>query len=126
MGGPATKYTFDGIGGASATIVLAALALNPSTAWMAGPWIRPITNFLLTGIFSALASVGLVILNVGAAAVEELIDEHNFDGTEATAQKLVDAIRQKGQTITPEQAKAIDDPVIAAFRKFASFARQST
>ena len=91
---------------------------------MAGPWIRPISNFLLTGIFSALASVGLVILNVGAAAVENLIDQHNFDGSFDTAEKLVDSIRQTGKAITPEQAKAIDDPVIAAFRKFASFARQ--
>lgn len=123
MDGPAGKHDLSGIGGATATIVLAALAANPSTAVLATGFLGTIIKFLLTKLFTILASVGLVVLNVGAARVETLIDQHNFDGSFETAEKLIGAIRQTGRDLTPAEVRAIDGPVIDAFRKWASFAR---
>lgn len=124
MSGPATKYSFDGIGGASALIVIAALAANPSTSFLATGFIGKIVTWLLTKLFSMMASVGLVILNVGAEKVEGLVSKAEFDGSFEAAEKLLNAARDAHQQLTPAQIKAIDDPVIKSFRKFASFARQ--
>lgn len=123
MDGPAGKYSFDGIGAASATIAMAAFATNPATAFLAVGFVGKIVSFVLTKVFSMLASVGLVLLNVGAERIGTIIDQHNFDGSFDTAEKLIDSIRKTGRDLTPEEVKAIDDPVIGAFRKWASFAR---
>lgn len=124
MAGPATKYSFDGIGGASASLVLGALAANPSTLWLTTGFIGSVVRWCLTRLFSMLASTGLVILNVGAERIQGLIEQHDFDNSFDSAEKLLAAARDAHQTLSPEQIKAIDDPVIRSFRKFASFARQ--
>jgi hypothetical protein len=122
--GPANKYSFNGIGAASAKLVLAALAANPGTAFLATGILGTISSKILTKLFSMLASVGLVILNIGAAKVEVIIDSNNFDNSWDSAEKLIGAIRNTGRELTKEEEKAIDDKVIESFRKFASFARQ--
>jgi hypothetical protein len=124
MAGPATKYRFNGIGGASATAVLALLAANPSTTWLATGFVGKVVGALLSYAFSMAASVGLVLLNVGAERVETMIDQHAFDGSFDSAEKLLDAARAAHHDLTPAEIKAIDDPVIGAFRKWGSFARQ--
>lgn len=124
MSGPATKYDFSGIGAAEATLLLAALAANPSTTWLTTGIVGAFMKWLLTCIFSMGASVGLVLLNVGAEKVEGMVDQHGFDGSFDSAEKILAAARDAHQTLTPAQIKAIDDPVIASFRKFGSFARQ--
>ena len=83
-----------------------------------------IIQWVLTKSFSMLASLGLVILNVGAARVETLVDGKNFDGAYDSAEEFIAAIRATGRDMTPEEIKKIDDPVIVAFRKWASFARK--
>jgi len=122
MAGPATKYNFDGIGAASASLVIAALATSGNT-WAVAGVSGTIFKWLLTEVFSAAASVGLVLMNVGAEKVEIIIDQNAFDGSWDSAEKLIDAARQAHQDLTPAQIAAIDAPVIGAFRKFASFAR---
>ncbi len=118
------KHKLMGIGAASASMVLAALLSNPSTIWLASGIIGKIVNWLLTMGFSMLASAGLVVLNVGAARIETLIDGKNFDGAWESAEEFIAAIRATGREMTPEEIKKIDDQVIIAFRKFASFARK--
>lgn len=105
-------------------MVIAALAANPGTLFLTTGISGKIVMFILTKIFSGLASIGLVILNLGAAKVETLVDGKNFDGAWDSAEELIAAIRNTGRDMTPEEIKKIDDPVIAAFRKWASFARQ--
>jgi hypothetical protein len=124
VAGPATKYSFSGLGDASATIVLGLLAANPSTTWLATGFVGKVVNVLLSYAFSMAASVGLVLLNVGAERVETMIDQHAFDGSFDSAEKLLEAARQTGHVLTPAEIAAIDGPVIDAFRKFGSFARQ--
>lgn len=124
MGGPLQKYDFSGIGSASAVMVLTALAANPGTAFLTTGLSGKIVAWILTKFFSSLASMGLVVLNIGASRVETLVDGKRFDGSWDTAEELIAAIRSSGREMTPEEVKAIDDPVIAAFRKWASFARK--
>lgn len=121
---PLRKHKFKGIGAASASAVLAALASNPGTAWFVAGIPGKIVMWILTQAFSMLASLGLVILNVGAAKMETLVDGKNFDGSWDSAEEFIAAIRNSGRELTPEEVKKIDDPVIATFRKFAGFARK--
>lgn len=124
MAGPATKYDFSGIGAAEAKLLLAALLANPSTSWLATGLVGTFMQWLLTRVFSMGASVGLVLLNLGAEKVEGMVDQHNFDGSFDSAEKILEAARDAHQTLTPAQIQAIDAPVINSFRKWASFARQ--
>lgn len=105
-------------------MVLAALLSNPGTVFLTTGILGKIVTWALTEFFSMLASLGLVMLNVGAAKVETLIDGKNFDGSWDTAEEFIAAIRSTGREMTPEEIAAIDGPVIVAFRKFASFARK--
>lgn len=124
MAGPLGKHKLEGLGAASAAMVIAALSSSPGTAWMVAGIPGKIIQWVLTKSFSMLASLGLVILNVGAARVETLIDGKNFDGAYDSAEEFIAAIRATGRDMTPEEIKKIDDPVIVAFRKWASFARK--
>lgn len=118
-----SKYKFDGIGAASASTVMAALLATPSMAWITAGLGGQIVFWILSKFFSAIASAGVVILNVGAMKVESAIDKAAYDGSLESAQKLLDAIRAEHRAITPAETKAIDDPVIAALRKFGRFGR---
>lgn len=120
---PLKKHKLDGIGAASASTVFAALMSNPGLAGLTRGFWGKIIFYFLTKIFSSLASLGLVLLNVGAAKIETLIDGKNFDGAWDSADEFIKAIRDSGREMTPEEIKKIDDPVIIAFRKFAGFAR---
>lgn len=124
MGGPLTKHKFSGIGAASTSAVFVALASNPATAFLTVGIPGKILSWILIKFFSALASCGLVLLNVGAARIETLVDGKNFDGAWDSAEEFIAAIRNTGRELTPAEIKKIDDPVIAAFRKWASFARK--
>lgn len=65
-------------------------------------------------------------MNVGAEKFSAVIDRINFDGSLESAEKLIEEIRRTGKDLTPEEAKAIDDGVIIAFRKFAKIGRRKT
>lgn len=107
-------------------MVLAALLANPSLAWLATGFVGKVVMWGLTHLFSMMASLGLVILNVGAARVQTLIDGKNFDGAYDSAEEFIAAIRASGRELTPEEIKKIDEPVIEAFRKWAGFAAGKT
>lgn len=64
-------------------------------------------------------------MNVGAEKISAAIDHSNFDGSLDSAQKLISEIRNTGKDLTPEEIKAIDDPVIEAFKKFATIGRRT-
>ena len=80
--------------------------------------------YLLTQLFSALASLGLVLLNVGAERIITAVDKYGFDGSFETAEKLIEEIRKTGRDLAPEEIKTIDEEVIKQFRKFAKLGRK--
>lgn len=119
----AEKHKLDGIGGASAAAIMAALLANPGTSFLAAGFLGKILYPVLTYVFSALASMGLVLLNLGAENVLGAIEKSNFDGSFESAERLINQIRSTGRELTPEEVKKIDDNVIEQFRKFAKMTR---
>lgn len=93
------------------------LAASP-LAWLTTGLVGKITFWFLTKFTEWLASNGLIILNIGVANVQTLIEKSAFDKTFEEAFK---AIHGNPDRLTEEQKKSIDDKVISAFRKFASF-----
>ena len=119
-----SKYLrFAKIGEASASIVLAALSANPAFAALTTGLTGKIVFFVFKIIFMFLASLGLIVLNVGAATIQTIVDKTDYNGTWDEAERIIDQIRNSGRELTPEEVKAIDGPVIAAFRKFGRFGR---
>ncbi len=114
---------FTGIGEASASMVLAALAVNPSTTVLTTGILGKFTFLVFKILFTFLASLGLIVMNVGAAKLETVLDQHSFDGSFEEAEKLIKKIRDSGKEISESDAAYIDAPVIAAFRKFANFGK---
>jgi hypothetical protein len=114
----ATKYEFDGIGKAGAMATFAALALNPATLPLTQGFWGKILFYALTWFYARLASVGLVVLNIGIANVETLLQEKEFNGSFDEAFQI---INQKGGKLTEAEKASIDAKVIAAFRKFGVF-----
>lgn len=120
---PATKHKFDGIGEAGAAIILAGLAANAGTVWLTVGFIGKTVWFLVKLMCMGLASIGLVVLNVGAEKIETIMAENKFDGSWDSAKKLIDEIHRQGRELTDEEKKRIDDPVKDAFRRFGRFGR---
>lgn len=116
-------FKFMGIGEASAAAVMAVLRTSPAFLPFTVGIQGKILFFILKLLFSWLASLGLIVLNVGAAKIETVMSEITFDGSIESAEKAIKAIRDSGRELTPEEIKAIDEPVIDALRKFASFGR---
>lgn len=104
-------------------MVLAALAGNPSTLWMTVGIPGTVIRWILTQLFSGVASAGLVLMNVGAMKVESVLDKAAWDGSIESAMKILEDIRTQHRDVTPEEAKKIDDEVIKALRKFGRFGR---
>lgn len=119
------KHDLSGIGAASAAVIMAILATNPSTVFLTVGIPGKIVFWILEKIFTRLASSGLVILNVGAEKISVVIDKVKFDGSIESAEKLIAEIRKTGRELTPEEIKAIDDDVIIVFRKFAKIGRRA-
>ncbi len=117
---PVLKYKFDGIGKAGALATFAALAANPNTIAFTQGILGKIIFWFLTKLYSGLASLGLVVLNLGVAKVELLIDQKEFDGSFDDAFRI---INEKGGKLTDKEKAQIDAKVIAAFRKFGPFSR---
>lgn len=117
------RYKFEGIGEASAAIILAGLAANPGTAFLTKSILGKIIFFIAKLLCMYLASLGLIIMNVGAAKLETIIRENKFDDVWNDSEKLIELIRSTGRELTEDEIKQIDGPVIDVFRKFASFGR---
>lgn len=120
----AEKHKLDGIGGASAAAVFAALSSSPYTAWMTAGIQGKLFFWFFENVFAWMASVGLVMLNVGAENLLAVIDKANFDNSLEAADRLIAEIRKTGRDLTPQEIKEIDDKVIVQFRKFAKIARR--
>ena len=120
----AEKFKLEGIGNASAASILAALATNPSTSFLAAGISAKILFWIISKIFSGLASMGIVILNVGAEKLAVALDKVNFDGSLESAEQFIEEIRKTGRELTPEEIKKIDDSVIEQLRKFAKITRK--
>ncbi len=116
------KYEFEGIGAVSATAAMVALAGSPLKALVAGPLGR-IVFFALKLFFMAAASKGLILVNVGIADVRTIMEQGGFDGSWSAAEKAIKKIKDQGRELTSAEIKAIDQPVIDAFRKFATFGK---
>lgn len=119
----ADKHDLGGIGGTSAALVMAALASNPGTTFLTAGILGKIVYWFLSSLFTKLASMGLVLLNVGTEKLLTALYKSNFDGSFESAEKLIAEIRGTGRELTPEETKKIDDDVINQFRKFAKMTR---
>lgn len=122
--GPMDKHKLEGIGAMSAAMLFAILSASSGLSWLTLGCPGKALFWILTKLFSGMASLGLVILNVGAAKVKTIIDGNGMDGAWDNAEKLIDAIRSTGRELTEDEIGTIDAPVIVAFRKWASFARR--
>jgi len=119
---PVTKYKYEGIGETFAALVLAGVA-GTQFAWLTAGVLGKVFWFSSKLVGMGLASIGLVVLNVGAAKIETIMAESNFDGSWESAQRLISDIRKEGRELTDEEKKRIDGPVKDAFRRFARFGR---
>jgi hypothetical protein len=117
------KHKFDGIGQTAASIIMAGLAANPSTAILASGFLGKVMFIIFKYICMMLANLGLIVMNVGAEKLETIVAAGDFDGSWEKAEEMLNKIRQEHREMTPDEIKKIDDGVITAFRKFASFGR---
>lgn len=120
---PATRYKFEGIGETGAAIIVAGLSTNPQFAWLTVGILGRFTFFAAKLITMGLASLGLVVLNVGVAKISTIVDASNFDGSWESAKRLIDEAHRQGRELSDAEKKAIDAPVKDAFRKFGRFGR---
>jgi hypothetical protein len=103
---------------------LAGIAGHPQLAWMAAGLPGKLLWLISKCICMGLASVGLVVLNVGTEKLLVIMAESNFDGSWESAQKLIDEVHRQGRELTDAEKKAIDEPVKAAFRRFGRWVRK--
>jgi hypothetical protein len=111
------KHKLDGFGKLGATGIF--LWLSTSTPALTKGFWGQFLWYILNKIFSAAASKGLVLMNVGISTVETLSEEKDFTGSFDEAFRIINS---KGQ-LTPEEVKAIDDKVKNAARKFFDMSR---
>jgi len=117
------KRKFEGIGETSAAIILAGLAANPSTLFLSSGFLGKIVFQISKYFCMMLANLGLIVMNLGAAKLQVIVDGGNYDGSWEKAEELLKKIRDQGREITDEEIKQIDGAVIDAFREFANFGR---
>jgi len=117
------KHKFSGIGATGASVIMAGLAANPATLFLTQGFLGKVVFLFLKYFCETLANAGLIVLNIGAARMETMSDEKYFDGSWETAEELIQKIRNEGRDLTDEEIKAIDDEVIIALRRFASFGK---
>ena len=113
------KYKFDGIGRAAATWQFALLATTP-LAPLTNGFFGKVVFYFLVRLNMALASYGLIMLNVGISNLQ-------IDAQEKEYSKVIDnaleKVRNKNGKLTKEEADEIDAQVIAAFERFAVFGK---
>lgn len=112
------RYDFKGIQKAGLVAVFAALATQPSTAWMTRGIAGSIVGKLLEMALNFLANKGLILLNTGADFVRTKFEQAAFD---RAMDEALAKIQSKQGVLTEAEKKEVDDAVIASFRKFAPF-----
>lgn len=98
--------------------VLAGAFAPAFLVWLEGSFFGRIVNGFLQMIVARLNSKGITFLNVGVERIDKFLDQKNWDGTLEGAIKFVE---EHNGNLTPEQIKAIDDKVIAAFDRSNDF-----
>lgn len=109
------KYNFAGIKKFGARGILLALDALPYVGAALRWGLRKPVEIILEGAVNWLANNGLIVLNVGAIAVEGDWDQKAFD---SALEKSLAAVENSAGKLTPAQVKAIDDEVIEAARDF--------
>lgn len=108
------KYDFDGIKKANALGLRALLLSFKVTAWITKlPLFGPLSELL----GNLMANKGLVFLNNIASHVNGHFDQQALDDSIEAGLKRLERAAETGETITPEEGKAIDDAVIKAADK---------
>lgn len=114
------KYDFKGIKKTGRLALKAALATNPSTAWLSKG--GAIIDLVLEFGLNWLANKGLVLMNVSVYYVGGKLDKDALDKAIGAGIDVVDS----GKVLTPEQMKEIDDAVIKAADKALPYGRKPT
>jgi len=114
---PQPNYDYSGIGRAEALLLFSALAASP-WAVLTNGFLGSIVFWILTKICTGLANKEVMVLNVGATTLQTIMQKGEFDATLDAAFK---AIKGNPDRLSAAEKAKIDDPVIAAFRKFAVF-----
>jgi hypothetical protein len=116
------KYDFKGIKKFGAKGILLALNAIPAVGkWLTKiPFLRTLVSGASELFVNWLANNGLMVINIGAIAIDGVIDQNRFDNA---IEDGLAKIRIPGAT--PEQKKAIDDEVINAIRKFGRVTRRN-
>jgi hypothetical protein len=112
------RYDFKGIQKAGLVAVFAALATQPSTAWMTRGLAGSIVRKLLELALNFLANKGLILLNTGADFVKTKFEQSAFD---RAMENALTKLQARQGVLSEEEKKEIDDAVMASFRKFAPF-----
>lgn len=115
------KYDFKGIKKTGRLAIKAALASNPSTAWLNK--FGSLADLLIEFGVNWLANRGLIFLNVGAFYVGGEFDQNALDKAIENGLKAVENPNKK---LTPQQMKEIDDAVIKAADKALPYGRKPT
>lgn len=93
------------------------LAATPLNFLTIGFWGK-ITHWILSRLYTWLASNGLTLLNVGIANVQVASQKSDWEAAIMEAWAIVD---NKTKELSDAEKKKIDDKVRSAHRKFASF-----
>lgn len=115
------KYDFKGIQNTGRLAIKAALASNPSTAWLNK--FGFFTDLLIDFGINWLANKGLIFLNVGAFYVGGELDQKSLDNA---IERGLAAVENPNIKLTPEQMKEIDDAVIRAADKALPYGSKPT
>lgn len=109
------KYNFSGIKEMGASGLRGAALSSPYTAWINK--FGSLSTLFYEFLANWLANKGLIILNLGAIAIDGHFDQKAFD--KALDKAYADIENAGGVSkLTPEEIKAIDNEVIKAARRF--------
>ncbi len=106
------RYDFPGIKRTLGLLIDGVLAGTVWGAWILASPFRPVIDYLRDLIINYLANRGIIILNIGANIVAGQLDQKAFD---QAIEDGLQRVMQGRDRITPEEGKAIDDKVRAAF-----------
>ncbi len=110
--------SYDGIGGAGATMLMVILASNPTTAFLAVGFWGKVIHWTATKFFGWMAGQGVMFANVGIAKVDTIIAKSEFESAFSEAFKIIE---QRKGALSAAEARKIDDNVIRALRKFGAY-----
>lgn len=106
------RYSFPGFQKAAGIAIDGLLAGTSWGAWILASPFKIIIQSIRDLIVNFLVNRGLIVLNIGEAIVDGMVDQSKLDDAVDAGIKKVMQGRDK---ITPAEGKAIDDKIRAAF-----------